>query len=74
MIFERGKLVNYNHIEIKRNTAFFNKPLNILTVDDVYIGGCVQCSKTLFFSTDCYAVFKVFQVIPLLDFITPSLP
>ena len=42
IILEGGKFVHYNGVIVKRQLAVLNEPLNVLTVDDIDVGGLYQ--------------------------------
>ena len=74
VVLERGQLVYHDHVEGKRNAAFLNKPLDILTVDDVNVSRSRQGSFALRFGADSHGADEVLQVIPLIYFRCPCVP
>ena len=53
MILEGGQLVDNHHVEVKGKAGFFNKPLQILTVDDRDVCALHKCSFSLLRCPDC---------------------
>ena len=73
MIFERRKLINDHHIEVKGHPALFYEPLYVFPVDDVNIGFAHQCGFAFRFTADHHRIIKAVEMIPLLQLRTPGI-
>ena len=71
---EAGKLVNDDHVVLKRDAALLNEPLHVLAVDDVDVSLLHQRCTALFLAADRYAVGQAFEVVPLPDLCRPCVP
>ena len=68
-ILERGEFVN--HDGIVGEGCFLHEPRHVLAVDDVEGGLLAKCLPTFFLRPHCYGVVKMFQMLPLVDFLRP---
>ncbi len=73
MIFEGRELVKNDHIKVKWESAVFNQPLKVLTIDDGDICGGRQCNSAFFYISYCNRIGQVFKVRPFLDFSGPCI-
>ena len=74
VVFEGGQLINHDHVKVKDDAAFLNKPLDILAVDDVNISFPHECCTALWFSADSHGAAEVLKVIPLMNLSCPCVP
>ena len=73
MVFEGRKLVYHDHVVIKRELAFLDEPLDVLTVDDVDIGFLRQGRFSLSLASDRHRIGQVVKLVPLLKLCAPSI-